>query len=279
MNAPRKPTCAILMAVYRNDDPADLNLALKSIGPDQSHAPDLICIVFDGPVPDSLRDTVAQFDDANGILVETLALPENRGLSFALRLGLRHLRERFDYVIRTDADDISRPTRIADQIAFMEAHPEVALASSQVSIFEGQPDNIAGKRHLPSGPELDRFALSRTPINHSASILRSASVLDIDYPETRLPFEDWWISLRILKAGGKIDTIDEVHLDFRGGADMISRRRGWRYMRQEITYFRQIHAEGLMSTGRVARNLAQRLVLRMLPAPAMRLLYRLKMHK
>ena len=48
MNAPQKPTCAVLMAVYRNDDPADLNLALKSIGPDQSHAPGLICIVFDG---------------------------------------------------------------------------------------------------------------------------------------------------------------------------------------------------------------------------------------
>jgi glycosyltransferase involved in cell wall biosynthesis len=267
------------MAVYDRDAPEALRLALEASGPGQSLPPDRFLIVFDGPVPEMLRQTVTDFSTRSGIPVERLQLSENKGLSSALKAGVEVLRGTCDYIIRTDADDISRPDRNFDQLAFMQAHPEVGVASSQVVIFEDTPDNVTGKRFLPSGEDLTAFARSRTPINHSASIFRTSALEGVNYPETRLPFEDWWISLRLLKAGWKISAIDKVHLDFRGGADMIARRRGLRYARQEISYFHQIHTEGLMPTGLVASNLARRLALRMLPTPAMKALYALKMHR
>ena len=106
-----------------------------------------------------------------------------------------------------------------------------------------------------------------------------AALERLNYPETRLPFEDWWICLRLQKAGWQIGVIDEEHLDFRGGADMIARRRGRKYMQQEITYFRQIHAEGLMPTALVVKNLAMRLTLRALPAGLIQAIYARLLHR
>jgi glycosyltransferase involved in cell wall biosynthesis len=273
------PTSAVLMAVYGKDDPTALTSALEAIGPAQTRYPDLVCIVLDGPVSDVLRRGLENFRATHWPALDILELPTNQGLSSALRAGVEHLRGRFDYIIRTDADDLSRPERIAEQINYMEAHPEVGLASSQVEIFEGTPDNRTGRRFLPPGDDLEQFARSRTPINHSAAIFRMTALMADNYPVTRLPFEDWWISLRLVRSGWKIGVIDRVHLDFRGGADMIARRRGLKYARQEINFFRHIHGEGLMPAALMVRNLTQRLVLRMLPTSLMKALYAQKMHR
>jgi hypothetical protein len=266
---------AVLMAVYRQDDPEALIEAIDTISVGQTQKPDLIQIVLDGPVPDALRQALSMVTARAVCPIESIELPENRGL----RAGVEALRGRVRYVVRTDADDLSRPNRIAEQVAFMDAHPKVGVASAQVAIFEGQPENRTGQRYLPEDGSIHQFARSRTPINHSAAILRMAALENLNYPETRLPFEDWWISLRLLKAGWNIGVIPAEHLDFRGGIDMIARRRGWRYARQEIAFFRLIHAEGLMSTPLVMKNLVLRLGLRMFPAGLMKTFYTHVMHR
>lgn len=272
-------TAAVLMAVYRKDDPHALHDALAAVDRDQTLAPDLLLIVLDGPVPDALWMVLSDWDAASPTPVEIVELPENRGLSCALRAGVEALRGRVRYVLRTDADDLNRPERNAAQIAWMEAHPQVGVASSQVAIFAGTPENRTGQRVLPADGSIGAYGRSRTPINHSATILRMAALERLNYPETRLPFEDWWICLRLQKAGWQIGVIDEEHLDFRGGADMIARRRGRKYMQQEITYFRQIHAEGLMPTALVVKNLAMRLTLRALPAGLIQAIYARLLHR
>lgn len=273
-----RPTAAVLMAVYENDLPEQLSLALEAIVDQQTRKPDLVFVVQDGPLSEALNHVLDSFSEQSVCPVERLALPENVGLSMALRAGAAQLKGRFDFVIRTDADDISRPDRIAEQIDFMVRHPEIGLASSQVAIFEGEPQNRVGSRHLPI-TGLSAFARSRTPINHSAAIFRDEVLAKALYPETRLPFEDWWISLRVLQAGWQIGVIDQEHLDFRGGENMIERRSGLGYAKKEIRFFRDIHAEGLMPTWLVAKNLATRIVLRLMPTGLLQALYKRKMHR
>ena len=48
-----------------------------------------------------------------------------------------------DFIARMDADDIARPERLAEQLAFMAAHPDVAAAGSWIEYFAD-----AGRRTL-----------------------------------------------------------------------------------------------------------------------------------
>jgi glycosyltransferase involved in cell wall biosynthesis len=272
-------SAAILMPVYRKDDPDHLILALEAIVDKQTRRPDLVLVVQDGPLTGPLEQALLDYAARCPCGFETLKLPENVGLSMALRTGAERLVGQVDYIIRTDADDISRPERIAEQLAYMQDKPEIGLASSQVAIFEGSAENQTGNRHLPFDGSIEAFARMRTPINHSAAIFRAKVLETVSYPETRLPFEDWWVSLRVMQSGWKLGVIDKEHLDFRGGDEMIARRRGLSYLRQEFRFFGLVWAEGLMSGGLVLRNLAIRTVLRIIPVQMLETLYKQVRHR
>ncbi len=55
----------------------------------------------------------------------------NRGLGAALNTGLQHCHT--PLVARMDGDDISYPSRLALQVAFMKAHPDVGLVGTQIA--------------------------------------------------------------------------------------------------------------------------------------------------
>lgn len=271
-------TAAVLMAVYGKADPGFFIDALEAVIEKQTRRPDFALVVVDGPAPPALLEPFAAYRARSPVPVEVLHLPKNVGHSCALRAGVEKLVGRCTYVIRTDADDLNRPERIAEQIAFMEARPEMGVASSQVAIFEGDPSNRTGRRTMPAA-DIYAFARTRTPINHSVTIFRTRALEDATYPDSRLPFEDWWISLRLVKAGWRLGVVDKEHLDFRGGSDMIARRHGFDYAKLEIEFLTTIHREGLISTPLYLRNIAQRIVLRLMPLDLVRKVYALKTHR
>ena len=51
-------TISVLMSVYKNEKPEYLKQALESISIEQTHKPDQIVIVEDGPLPDFLEEIV-----------------------------------------------------------------------------------------------------------------------------------------------------------------------------------------------------------------------------
>jgi glycosyltransferase involved in cell wall biosynthesis len=75
-------------------------------------------------------------DRSGGILAEaarrwpwfSLIVQENQGLAAALNTAFRHSRSPF--VARMDADDIALPERLARQLSFLNAHPEVAVCGT-----------------------------------------------------------------------------------------------------------------------------------------------------
>lgn len=265
------------MTVYQSDNPMHFRDAALSIFVNQTLKAVIFKIIVDGPICDKLNLEIIRFKESYSNC-HVVYLKENLGLSNALNKGIDEMQFDVDYIIRTDADDISFNCRIEKQIQYMEDNPEVGIASGQVEIFLNGPENVIGSRCLPLGDCLVEFMKSRTPLNHSCSIIRRSALDEIRYPDTRLPFEDWWICLRFAKKGWKIGVIDQILMSFRGGEDMLKRRHGWGYLKKEYTFFKQIKKEGLMNSKQILKNILLRSIVRLAPKSFFNMIYRTKIH-
>jgi len=55
------------------------------------------------------------------------------------------------YIARMDADDISNPTRIEQQVSFLETHPDIFLVASNAYIIDRE-GRIIGEKNCPAKP-------------------------------------------------------------------------------------------------------------------------------
>ncbi len=62
---------------------------------------------------------------------------QNRGLGSALRTGCELARG--DFIARMDADDVSMPERLAEQVVFLAEHPEIGLCGTWVRTVGDDP--------------------------------------------------------------------------------------------------------------------------------------------
>jgi hypothetical protein len=124
----------------------------------------------------STDDSVAQVEAFRDPRIRLIRLPENIGLTRSLNAGLREARGEF--VARQDADDLSAPSRLEKQIAFLDAHPEVPLVGTQGRLIDAK-GRSRGLRDLPMEPVAIRWlSLLDNPIIHTAAMFRVAIIRD-----------------------------------------------------------------------------------------------------
>jgi glycosyltransferase involved in cell wall biosynthesis len=90
-------------------------------------------IVIDDGSCDGTMAAAGIFDDPRIQLVKG-----GTNLGLPTRLNEAVARSRGRYFARMDGDDISYPTRLERQLAYLQAHPEVDLLGGAVSIFDGK---------------------------------------------------------------------------------------------------------------------------------------------
>lgn len=180
---------------------------------------ELELIAVDDASTDNSLALLRAVDDPRVRIVEGKA---NRGPAAAAQAGIDAARGR--YIVRMDADDIALPERIAVQVAFMEAHPEVGASGGQIAVFGDE----TGRWQYPLAPEACAAQLVfDSPIAQGASILRR-SVLQthgVAYdPEWPRNGEDrlFWLALA---PHTLLANVPEVLLHYRRGAQNIARGR------------------------------------------------------
>src|SRR5882672_2663017 len=119
--SPHGPKVSVLLPVWN----AERYLAgsIESVL-DQTFA-DFELLIVDDASTDGSRALIERYRDRRIRLVEN---EKNLGVTRSLNLGLERARGR--YVARADADDLCAPERLERQVAFLDAHPEVALVAS-----------------------------------------------------------------------------------------------------------------------------------------------------
>jgi len=167
----RPPRVSVVVPVYNAE--AFLAAAINSILTQTFRDFELIAI-DDGATDAStdILDRLAQQDDrmivvhqANGGIVAAL----NRGLALA----------RGELVARMDADDVACPERLALQTAFLDAHPDVAVVGSAITLIDAQGGTIRDV-HYPENPlAAAAFLATGSPLAHPAAMMRRAAVLAV----------------------------------------------------------------------------------------------------
>lgn len=114
-------------------------------------------------------------DDGSGAIMDACAARDPRigvehgppeGLVPTLNHGLDAIDT--ELIARADADDVNRPDRLARQVAFMDARPDVGVCGSWVEAFPP-----AALWTMPeSADELRAMGLFITPIHNSSAMMR-----------------------------------------------------------------------------------------------------------
>jgi glycosyltransferase involved in cell wall biosynthesis len=99
---------------------------------------------------------------------------DNSGLGASLNRAIELCQT--PYLARMDADDISLPDRLARQMAYLEAHPEVVMLGTQVRFFSGER-SFAGPRKALEHAGIRRALLAgQAAVCHASCIFSLAAM-------------------------------------------------------------------------------------------------------
>ena len=232
--------CA-LGSLYNGERPNYLYDCLNSLRNQTLKIP--IILVIDGPISKSLEEVLASFKDLKIRLIRNKI---NRGLSYSLQSALNLISNEFEYAIRFDSDDINSKKRFEVLAEFLKGSNVDLLSSHMHEIDEA--GKIFSKRVVPiSHKSIKKRIPYRNPINHPASAFKISSVKSVKGYQEMPFFEDWYLWIRMINAGFKAANIDDYLVFFRATDEMLYRRYGFPYLKNEAYFFKRRAKEKLIN--------------------------------
>jgi glycosyltransferase involved in cell wall biosynthesis len=129
-------------------------------------------ILVDDGSTDSSREIISAYKDPR---IKLICHEQNKGLVAARNTAFVHARG--ELIVLTDQDDVSKPERFERQVAYLDAHPEVALAATwEIEIFEATGQEKVKKFRDYVGLELRYALLFRNPLGNSTLMIRRSKV-------------------------------------------------------------------------------------------------------
>ncbi|MGJ0706240.1 glycosyltransferase [Enterococcus avium] len=254
---------SILMSVYIKEKPEYLRTSLKS-AINQTVRVKEIVLVLDGPITDQLQSVIEECQKECSDLIKLIPLKENVGLGKALAIGVEKCK--YDLVARMDTDDIMIPTRIEKQIAEFTSDLDLTIVGSTIDEFYDSPESIVGRRVVPEmNEEICNFSKKRNPFNHMTVMFKKSAVLDVGNYQPMMGFEDYYLWVRLLKAGYKGKNIQESLVFARTGEDMYARRGGKKYFFNGLKGRKAIYQAGLGSMSDYLISCSAHVVVSLLP--------------
>lgn len=216
--SPQQPV-AVSVVLPVNRDDGHLGAAIASTLAQTFDDLELIIVANNGP--DSLWDWLLALDDPRLVLVRTGV----GQVGFAANLGIELARA--PLVARMDGDDICHPERLARQVAFLAAHPDVDVLGSAYRVIDAAGAVVRPLVAMPEGHDAIVRMLPWDPPLANPTVMARRHVL-IDAGGFAFgPFaEDWELWLRLAAAGRRFANLPEPLLDYRshGGQATAGRR-------------------------------------------------------
>ncbi len=149
------------------------------------------CVIVNDGSTDNTREFLDSIRDGRFLILHQ----ENTGISAAMNNGLRHCDTL--YVARLDADDVAVRSRLAEQVEFLDRHPEVGLVGTQVVPLGRRRLGSSLKLPLEHDAIMSALIAGRHAIAHPAVMLRTSLLKELG-GYWKLPFgEEYDMMLRM----------------------------------------------------------------------------------
>lgn len=177
----------------------------------QTRVPEYITLVDDGvKEPEQIkRYGRSLFGERFRMLVNS-----GRGLSDALNTGIAH--STCDWIARMDADDISCPKRLAEQLDFLLSSKDPLLigCGTQVEFINEKGNPLGISRNPESWDDIQAAFVKRSCFVHPSLMLKRNILVDVPYRRKFDGAEDIDLVLR-LAGYGKLLNMPSVLLQYR----------------------------------------------------------------
>jgi glycosyltransferase involved in cell wall biosynthesis len=204
------PKVSVLLTVYNGEE--YLEKAVTSILRQTWTDFELICV--DDGSTDRSKEFLQNFE-AQDKRVQLLSRP-NTGQVGALNDGLAIARGEF--VARMDADDLSSPTRLEEQVRFLHSHPEIVCVGSCATVIDLDDDPINVLRVPLSHEEIEARHVTQGlggGILHPVATMRTSVVRKLGgYRAEYQPAEDLDLWLRMAEVG-RLANLETLLLSYR----------------------------------------------------------------
>jgi len=255
---------SVIISVYDGDRADWLKSALHSII-DQTAQPSEILITQDGPINETLKKTIDSIIEATPwIEFNIIGTQYNMGRGYVLALAVEAAEH--ELIAIMDADDVALSERFELQTKVFSSSPEIDVVGSWIDEFETEPHQPLCVRKLPEHhAEIVKYARWRNPVNQMTVMFRKNAVLEVgNYQEAKY-FEDMWLWYRMIHAGSIFYNIQKTLVLARGGANIMARRTGLKYMKYETELLLRLLRSGYISYPNFALMAITRLPIRLLP--------------
>ena len=197
---------SVVMTVFNGEE--YLNESLRSLLNQVMEDWDLV--VVENGSSDSTAEILSKYTDPR---IRVINLPENIGRTPALNVAV--VNASAEYVAVLDADDLSHPLRLKQQIEFLDAHPDVGLVGSWAEFIDEVGLFVSLKKSPISHQEIVQAMATRNPIVHSTTMFRRDLMSRIGgYDETLVYAQDFGMLLEFARIS-RIAVIPEILCSWR----------------------------------------------------------------
>jgi glycosyltransferase involved in cell wall biosynthesis len=186
------------------------------------------CVVVNDGSTDGSRNFLATLRDDRFLVLDQA----NAGISAAVNHGLESCRGR--YIARMDADDIALPTRIAEQVAYLDAHPEVAMVGTQVVPMGNRGAGKSLRLPTEHAEIMSALMAGRHAMAHSSIMMRADVLLQLGGYWSLAFGEEYDLMLRMGEVA-QLANLDQVLLQYRVHQSSMN-GAGMRRMRLSVAY-------------------------------------------
>lgn len=234
----------VIMSIYKNDMIHYVELAVNSIL-NQTYKYFDFYIQYDGPVN---KDVDAYFSALEDSRVKILKRNYNKGLAHSLNELLDLVKcNRYEFIARMDADDISTLDRFEKQIAYLASNPSVDIVGGSINEIDAEGKDRGKITRYPCAPEECReFFAKRNPVAHPTVMFRRSffDKTGWNYPTDFLRNEDTRLWHEGYKHGCVIANLPDVLLHFRMTDAMFTQRRnGKAFAKSQLTLRKMINRD------------------------------------
>ncbi len=204
-----KPLVSVIMASF-NEPPYMIRESIGSIL-NQTYK-DIELLIFDDSTNENTKSAIDEFSGDSRVVINRF--PKRIGFVSSLNMGLK--RAKGEYIARMDGDDYALPTRIENEVMYLEKHPKIAVVGGQIDIINKNGEVISHRSYPLGGVKLWLFSCFRNPFAHPAIMMRH-TVIDngFIYNERLKMSEDLDLWLRLMNKGYKFANLKDTVLRYR----------------------------------------------------------------